>query len=478
MVLEANEVAYDNDTKDVFATENVRIDYAPYVITSDYFEYVAQDRRLLFKGNVVVKEKGRTFQSRAFEFDFDTQKGIAHDIKSTVDGTIIKGKRLSVTATETTVDEVGFTTCSLDEPHYVFQANKVRIYPETGDFVANHNTVNLFGAPIFYFPTYVHSSKSRTVKQNSTIPEFGYNRIDGTFFKLNYAYFMSPRSNGTISIGSTTFRGNLYGFNHRLGLHPDHRLFIKAYDVQDTGFEGGLIYEWDLMRPKGGTYANSFFDQLYSVFATNDQSRMSSNFTAHYVYNESINYHLVDYLPMVQWDVDHIQLPYDWQLSTEVSSGEVRDSQASTDRSEGIGVLSHEWTLTEDWSMASTFTQYRSYYGTGDRWERILGTLSFSYESALFKPEISYTRLFSDTGGSPFLYDSENVIASDEIGLKLTSNLWGKYLALDVDYDLNDQSLRDATITTGLKQHCWMLMVSWNMVWQEFRLGVSVIPHE
>ena len=216
--LSADEVEYDNNSNNIFATGNVHMGYLDYAVISDHFQYNSEERQMRYQGNVEISQQQRSVEATNFTYNFADKTGDATAIRANIEGTIAGAKKAHVSPTFSVIEDVYFTTCNLPHKHhYNVAAKKVYFYPESGDIIAEHNTVYLYGAPIFKFPSYIYNGKG-TIKpvggESSSggnginvAPELGSNGVDGTFARWNWGYVISPKSTGSFTLSTTSVRG-------------------------------------------------------------------------------------------------------------------------------------------------------------------------------------------------------------------------------------------------------------------------------
>jgi len=473
-VLEADVVEYEEDTKDIYASGNVYMTHLGYELHADFFTYTAASRRIYYEGNVVIIKDNKRLSADSFEYEFDSQSGSAENLHAVVDGTIIRGRQLQLTASTSNIIEASFTTCDIpDHPHYLVTSDKVSLYPDSGDILAKGNVLRFQGVPLLIFPTFIYNT--RTINQgSSSIPEFGHNPVDGTFAKFHSAYFLNPRSTGTFTLGTSSFRGFMFGARHRFTMSPDHRLILKAYSVNKTGLEGGIIYEQDLFTKKQDPTEKRLFAQLFSPFSA-DQEKSHTFFTIQMLHNEIVNFTLVDYLPLVAVETHDLSMPLGTNLTVITNGGYLSDMQHTGFRTQVSPQLSKEFPISHNLDLDTSLTYIGNSYPGNGRWDRSLGRVSLSFYLPAIQPTVSYTKLFHNAGKSPFIFDATNTVEGDEIGFKVTTYPFDMLFSIEADYEIPRKRFRNFIYTIGIKQHCWQFTVGINTVFQDFRIGFSLL---
>ena len=120
-------------------------------------------------------------------------------------------------------------------------------------------------------------------------------------------------------IGISTNRGFRYGATHRYLPLPNHILEVSAYDVAETGFEGGVAYEWAYLIKKQS-------QDLISEYLSNSLEEDSMVlFQAHYLYDRIIYNELYHSHPELKLSYLRAPFFYDTLLDAELGGGYFED---------------------------------------------------------------------------------------------------------------------------------------------------------
>lgn len=475
--LRANEVDYDEKTKNIRAYGNVVITQNNFVLASESFFYDAVKHRLVLEDPIVLKDdSGRFVKADSFLYDFESDTGQVSSVNAYVDGIYFTGRSLETAPTSSVLYDATFTSCDKDHPHYHTKANRITLYPQVGDMVAKENLAYLYGTPFFYVPTYIYTQDNTQAHQS--IPQAGSNPVDGAFGEYNYAYYFSPKSSGSLSAGYSSDRGVNAGIRHRFLMTPKDRVFLKARYYDKDGWVGGGTYERELFNFTSANQAqgNGVFNRLFDPFTNSDSSRGVLSLSA--LHQEQVNYRLVDYKPLVSFNIYDVLLPLGLALNTEISAARIKDSPVETTRTGLETTVDRRFSLTRQsyFGLGSNYSQYN--YGTGDSWKRLMGSVSLGVSTPTFKPEISYTNLIKQAGRSAFEFDQVSSIQGDEIGLSLETIAFGASFFVDLNYDLDAEDMRQESYRIGLRQHCWMLYVGYDFTFEAFSVGVTLITND
>ena len=146
--------------------------------------------------------------------------------------------------------------CDYQNPHYMFKASKIKIYPN--DYLEAYNVVyyELNGKlPLFYLP-YLYISLSDDRQKIMT--EFGYSNKRGWYGKLTYNYELMDKLPGQLYLDYYQKTGEAYGFKQHFINNAYHKGYIYYYkqknkidlhDLFDQQFATQYNYskgKWDI----------------------------------------------------------------------------------------------------------------------------------------------------------------------------------------------------------------------------------------
>lgn len=476
--LEADHFLFDRSSQDIHASQNVILNYKNYKISAEHVSYIRGDRSLVLKDKVIIQDQTSTVSADRFEYDFALSSGNAVSVFASSNNTYFSFKRLFISQGKISLHNGSVTSCSLSHPHYEVRPQHATLYQRSGDVVAYNNLIYFYNIPLFYVPSLVYETKGlqhplSKSNETSSLPQIGSNSIDGLYGSLYYPYFLSQGSTGGFTLKWAASRGLIYGFNHRYLFNQFHLLYFKALSVQETGFEGGAIYQWEFLSSTDSSSSNDGFSQLLSSFAPRDK-RPHSTLSLFYLHHEIINYELVNFEPGVQVDFYNMLTPFDTSLTASLFGGQVQDSDADTEKYSLSYKVKREWEYPKT-TYGIEWNQLYNHYGDQSYWNRVYTDFSISSPTNFFNPKLIYTKLLWLDGGSPFLFDSINSIESDELGLTLFFDLFNVEVNPEVHYNLFNHTFRDVVLNLGFPQHCWRLYVRWDVTWESVQLGASLL---
>ncbi len=125
--------------------------------------------------NVIVAQKG--------VFNVQTKTGVLYGARSTREPLLFQTDKIRIVGEKKYVAEgMGFSTCELERPHYLFRVSKIWIYNDRR--VVASNAIYVVGdIPLFYFPVIVHSDEGIGI-----IMQFGFSNRRGEFLQNTVRY--------------------------------------------------------------------------------------------------------------------------------------------------------------------------------------------------------------------------------------------------------------------------------------------------
>ena len=235
LLLQADELIYDNKNNRVTALGNVEIYYNDYTLLADKVIYDQGKSRLTAEGNVRMKEpNGAIVNAERLTLTDDFKEGFIQSLKIvTKDDSRIAAARAIRVDGNTTIFERGvFTPCKPCEKHparaplWSVKAAKV-IHDKGAQQISYENaTFDVLGVPIFWMPYFSHADP--TVKRRSGFlnPGFGSTKDLGQTVTIPYYLTIAPNKDLLFNPMYTTRQGVLYKGEWR------HRLANGAYNVK------------------------------------------------------------------------------------------------------------------------------------------------------------------------------------------------------------------------------------------------------
>lgn len=206
VILEADEIVYNESTGDAAATGSVRYSDPDVVITAQRIEM-----------NLVSKT-GRLTDGEVL-FRKDNYRVYAREIEKKGDGYYVS-------------PAASFTTCEGLLPSWCFQGKQVSLM--TGEELkAKDVSFRIKNLPVFYTP-YFRAPVIAERKTGFLLPDIGYSTAKGVYFRMPFYWALSESSDATLVLDGYTKKGFGEGLEYRY-VAPGHvKGSWSAYHIKDT----------------------------------------------------------------------------------------------------------------------------------------------------------------------------------------------------------------------------------------------------
>ncbi len=254
MLLQADELIYDNRRNRVIARGNVEIYFNNYTLTANQVIYDRSRNVLAARGDVRIKEPdGAVIQAEEINLTDDFREGFINSLRAvTRDEWRIAASKATRVKGNTTVFENAVATpcpaCKKDPtkpPTWQVKATKV-IHDQNAKTIEYENaSLEIFGVPVAYVPYFKHADP--TVKRQSgfLVPRVSHSDQLGLLVETPYFFNLAPNYDFTLSPMLTTQQGVLLKGEWR------HRLANGAYNIKLAG-----IYQSDRLGDTNPSAAN------------------------------------------------------------------------------------------------------------------------------------------------------------------------------------------------------------------------------
>lgn len=276
MLVQADEINYDNANNLIAAVGNVHLYYGGATIEADKVVYNQKTKRLRAEGNVrLTEEDGKITYGQTMDLADDYRDGFVDSLRvETPDRTRMAAAQAERTGGNYTVFHNGvYTACEpcKDNPKKppLWQVKAARILHDQGEKMIYFEDARLefFGQPVMYFPYF--SAPDPTVKRKTgfLMPTVSTSSKYGTAFEIPYYWALAPDYDFTFAPMITSGQGVLLQGEFR------QRLINGAYSIRAAG-----IHQSDpsYFQRSDGTTTPGFRDNRGSVestgrFAINDK---------------------------------------------------------------------------------------------------------------------------------------------------------------------------------------------------------------
>ncbi|MBM3283343.1 hypothetical protein FJY90_03745, partial [Candidatus Gottesmanbacteria bacterium] len=187
---------------------NAVVKYEDVILKADHVWADLDKEVLEAEGNVRLETKDQNVTAKHLLFDLKNKKGLIIDGVSFDDPWYNSGKEMTrFDAQNYFIRHGGMTSCSLEHPHYSFEASQIVIHLKK-EIIAKHVILKIGGVPLMYLPVYRRSLEED--KPARFIFRIGSNTFEGYYVK-NALPIRWRMLDGSLFFDYTTRRGNRGG---------------------------------------------------------------------------------------------------------------------------------------------------------------------------------------------------------------------------------------------------------------------------
>ena len=238
MLLQADELVYDNDNSRVTAKGNVEIYYGNYTLLADRVVYDRNANTLAAQGNVRIKDPdGAVITADQITLTDDFRDGFIDALKLvTKDDTRIVASSATRQAGNVTVFEKGwFTPCKICEdnpskpPTWRIRAGKITHKRDQATISFKNVVFDFLGVPVLWTPYFQMADPTVKRKSGFLMPSYSHSGELGTTLQIPYYFALSDHYDFTFAPMVTEKAGTVLIGNWR------QRLASGAYSVDLAG---------------------------------------------------------------------------------------------------------------------------------------------------------------------------------------------------------------------------------------------------
>jgi len=274
--------------KKVYLYGDAEITYGDINLKAAYIEVNFNDNTVFAKGlkdstgkiqgKPVFKQGDETFESTTLTYNFVTQKGIIHGVRTENDQGFLHGDKVKKMPDNSINVKGGyFTTCNLPHPHFEFRFNKARVIPNK-IIVTGPVYMQIEGVPVplaLPFAVFPNNPKRRS---GIVMPTYGESPRRG-FYLEGGGYFWAINDKMTLKVTGDIYTGGSwkispvftyrkrykYSGNFSLGLS---RNIISTKDAPDYSNTRDFSIRWTHTQdPKARP--NSTFSANVNIISSN-----------------------------------------------------------------------------------------------------------------------------------------------------------------------------------------------------------------
>ena len=224
-------------------------------------------------GNVSLQSKDQILMAKHLIFDLKTKKGVLKDGLSIDTPWFYYGKSMSRLSEKDSLIEGGMmTSCSLDHPHYSFEASSIVIHLGK-DLVAKNVVFRVGGVPLMYLPVYRRSLEKD--KRAKFIFKIGSNTFDG-YYVYNIVPIRWKLINGSVFFNLTSRRGTSGGtkFNYDADRMRMREIFLPVpKDAPYTEWQKTKDQMGEIQKRAQGELDKIWLKQIFIKFKVTDADK-------------------------------------------------------------------------------------------------------------------------------------------------------------------------------------------------------------
>lgn len=238
MLLEADQVVYNNNDNTIAAVGNVQIVYNGNTLVAQRVTYSRLTGRVIANGNVEITEPDGT---RIFAEEIDITDDFSEGFVSSLQVETADNTRFAAQSAERRDGELSifnngvYTACEpckedpSKPPLWQIRANRVIINKTTRRVEYEGASLELYGKPIAYLPRFSHADPAIRRKSGFLVPSMTYTENLGLGLKGSYFWAIAPNYDLTFSGTYFTNQGFLGEVEWR------HRLANGQYNIRFAG---------------------------------------------------------------------------------------------------------------------------------------------------------------------------------------------------------------------------------------------------
>lgn len=152
----ADQLEYLREQRKVVAKGNVVLRHHDTQITADYAEIDAQTKKAFARGHVIIFRNGTAYaKGDELHYDFANDSGSFPDGRVITFPWFVTGREINqIRKNVREIKDAAVTTCNLEKPHYAIHPKKVTIY-EGDKMIARGVWFKALGVPFFWWPYFI-----------------------------------------------------------------------------------------------------------------------------------------------------------------------------------------------------------------------------------------------------------------------------------------------------------------------------------
>tara|TARA_Y100001970_G_scaffold201744_1_gene245502 strand:+ start:6784 stop:9759 length:2976 start_codon:yes stop_codon:yes gene_type:complete len=451
----ANHINYNLKSEKTILTNNAKVIYGQTILTGGEIEADLDlnlvESKLMdsILPSVSSGSESPTYGNYMI-FDLETETGNIEDGYNQIDLGVFRGDDFLTDKDDNVyINNAMFTSCDLEEPHYHFGSQKMKIINSKEQIIGRPMILYIQDFPALSLPLTILPNSNRESKSGFIMPSFGHSRKHGTWIQ-DFGYYYAPND------------------------YYDFLTYIDFYDKSKFRMETIINYKklygpkWYNYKISGGLKLKNYNRELSSsndFTDLGDKSKSSEDYSIHFHHNQDfdtmqyirINYNYHSYYSVN--DINNIENNYDAYLSQQKEDSQLFYSKNSLYGSLSIGASANRNLNIPTPNNADQVYSYKHQYypeikydyrksklfGKGDKWYH---NMSLSYDISFLNKYKSFSKI-SNSDGTDWLDDDLIDITSpglqQAVKLALPINLF--FFNLTPNLNFNEKWAIDNDLT-------------------------------
>lgn len=472
LTIKADSITVDKENSIVEAEGSAEVAYRDIEVRGRHLVYNSSSETILADGGFQMFYEGLTIEGKTLFYKVGSKEGKASGFGFNYEGMWLKGKSMDLAEEEYKLEDVSFSTCDLQEPHYHVSAADVVMYPEYQRLVAYWGFFWLGNIPLIPFPTYIYDFRAseRARKNLPPFPEIGSNDDDGSYVNERLAWNMSQFLSGSYVISYASNKGMGGGVDGDYIINQRNMGNFRLYGNGKDGLYGGVTHSVFF----GSEVPPSEKETLwFSALPKKRRYELEMTLSS----RERINYERVSFLPNLVFRYARGEFfRKDAKYDLEILGGLIAE-----DKNRRLLRGGMNFNLYGDYEefpvgyVTPSLGIYQQYYSNGSKWQNYTAgldvTKNFSRSLAL---SLGYLHYLYNEGMSPFRFEMYRFRAVDRFRSALWFLIGETKAKVATSYFLDNYSPEDIDYTLFLSFHCYNLEVTYRSLRKEFQLGFSL----
>lgn len=237
VLLEADNLDYDQNEDVVVATGKVQIAQGETVVVADRLSYDQRNNRVTADGNVSMLEpSGHVYFADSLELENDMKAGVIRNFKARMsdNSSFVAVGAQKVDESVTRLFKAAYTPCNCTTadgqpkmPLWQLVSERAVINEDEQNIRYNNAHMDVYGLPVFYTPYLSHPTPNADNQTGLLIPEYGHSGNLGSVTKIPFYYSIAPDRDVTITPIITSAEGPVLFGEYRQRFN-DGSLFFQG----------------------------------------------------------------------------------------------------------------------------------------------------------------------------------------------------------------------------------------------------------